>query len=73
MVRENRDAGSMPVGLMMKLAMHQQAMRNFSQLDDEQQKAVIRYVEDSQTGEEAKSRIESAVQNLEQGNRSFFG
>lgn len=73
MEKKKREAENMPIGLMMKLAMHQQAMRQFSQLDNDQQRAVIRYVEDSKTGDDAKSRIDSAVQNLEQGNHSFFG
>lgn len=73
MAKEDHGAENMPIGLMMSLAMHQDAMRNFSLLDDSQQKAVIRYVEDSKTGDDAKNRIESAVQNLEQGTSSFFG
>jgi uncharacterized protein YdeI (YjbR/CyaY-like superfamily) len=67
------DATDMPIGLMMSLAQHQNAMRNFALLDDEGQKSVIRYVEDSATGEEAKNRIQNAVKNLEQGNSGFLG
>lgn len=67
------DAAGMPIGLMMSLAQHQNAMKNFALLDDEGQKSVIRYVEDSVTGEEAKNRIQNAVQNLEQGNNGFLG
>lgn len=73
MGKKKRDAGEMPIGLMMSLAMHQDAMRNFSLLDDAKQKSVIRYVEDSQTGEEAKSRINNAVDNLDKGNTGFIG
>jgi uncharacterized protein YdeI (YjbR/CyaY-like superfamily) len=73
MGKSRSDAGNMPIGLMMSLAQHQQAMKNFSLLDDEQQKSILRYVEDSRTGEEARNRIENAVNNLEQGNNSFFG
>ena len=73
MGKSKSDAGNMPIGLMMSLAQHQDAMRNFSLLSDEEQRSVIRYVEDSRTGKEAKSRIDSAVQNLEAGNHSFFG
>ena len=66
------DAEQMPIGLMMSLAQHQQAMRNFSLLDDSRQKALIAYVESSVTGEDAKDRIRSAVENLETGNTGFF-
>ncbi|MVB11581.1 hypothetical protein CAFE_23010 [Caprobacter fermentans] len=73
MGKKNPDATDMPIGLMMSLAQHQNAMKTFGRLDDERQKSVIRYVEDSTTGEEAKSRIQNAVQNLDQGNTGFIG
>ncbi|WP_411678443.1 YdeI/OmpD-associated family protein [Caproicibacter sp.] len=73
MGKKNPDATDMPIGLMMSLAQHTNAMKTFGRLDDEQQKSVIRYVEDSTTGEEAKSRIQNAVQNLDQGDTGFIG
>jgi uncharacterized protein YdeI (YjbR/CyaY-like superfamily) len=63
----------MPIGLMMSLAQHEKAMETFGRLNDERQEAVLRYVKDSRTGEEAKSRIRNAVDQLEQGNAQFFG
>lgn len=71
--KNNKNAADMPIGLMMSLAMHRDAMRNFSLLNDEKQKSVIRYVEDSKTGAEAKNRINNAVDNLEKGNTGFIG
>lgn len=73
MKKKKSEATDMPIGLMMSLAQHQSAMKNFAMLNDAGQKSVIRYVEDSSTGEEAKSRIQSAVKNLEEGNSGFFG
>lgn len=73
MPKKKRDAGEMPIGLMMTLAMHPDAMRNFSALTDEKQSSVIRYVEDANTGAEARSRIGSAVDQLEQGSTGFLG
>lgn len=71
---ENKGLGAdMPIGLMMSLSQHQNAMKNFALLGDEEQKSVIRYVKDSVTGEEAKNRIQNAVSNLEQGNSGFLG
>ena len=64
---------NMPIGLMVSLTKHQNAMKQFSTLNDEQQQSVIQYVKNSATGEEAKSRIHQAVQNLEQGNIGFIG
>lgn len=72
MAKENREAENMPIGLMMKLAMHKDAMKNFSLLDDEKQKSVIRYVESSSTGSNAKERIETAVNSLDQGSTGFL-
>jgi uncharacterized protein YdeI (YjbR/CyaY-like superfamily) len=71
MSNKKSDAGDMPIGLLMSLAQHKKAMKNFSGLNSEQQKSVIRYIEDSQTGEEAQTRIQSAVDRLDQGNAKF--
>ncbi|MFU0833606.1 MAG: DUF305 domain-containing protein [Oscillospiraceae bacterium] len=73
MKKKESKAANMPVGLMVSLTKHQDAMKNFSMLDDEKQKLVIRYVKDSATGEEANRRIQSAVKNLERGDIGFLG
>mgnify|MGYP000891199584 CR=1 FL=1 len=73
MKKKKSDATEMPIGLMMSLAMNRKAMRNFSLLPDEKQKSVVRYIEASQTGAEAKNRIHTAVDSLEQGNTGFIG
>ncbi|HCW80975.1 MAG TPA: hypothetical protein DG942_07745 [Ruminococcaceae bacterium] len=70
---ESRSAAEMPIGLMMSLAMHPEAMHSFGQMDDEKQQSVIRYVENAKTGEEAKNRIYSAIKDLENGSTSFLG
>ncbi len=73
MENRKKSGGYMPIGLMMSLAQHQEAMRTFSLLDDAKQEAVLRYVKDSRTGQEAKDRIRSAVDQLEQGSTGFLG
>ena len=72
-MKKKKDGAEMPIGLMMSLAMNRKAMRNFSLLNDEKQKSVVRYIEDSKTGTEAKDRIRTAVDSLEQGNTGFIG
>jgi hypothetical protein len=62
----------MPIGLMMSLAMHRDAMNSFSRMDDEQQSAVIRFVQDASTGEDAKRRISEAVNRLDNGDTGPF-
>lgn len=69
---KERSADEMPVGLMMSLAMHGGAMRNFALLSGEQQRAVIRFVEEAATGEDAKRRVDSAVERLENGDTGPF-
>lgn len=73
MEKKKRDAGEMPIGLMMSLAMNPDAMRNFSTLTNEKQSSVIRYVEDANSGEEARNRITSAVDELGKGSTGFLG
>jgi hypothetical protein len=73
MGNKKSSADQMPIGLMMSLAQHRNAMKNFSLLNDEKQKSVIQYVENSQTGEDAKNRIRNAVDSLDEGNTGFLG
>jgi uncharacterized protein YdeI (YjbR/CyaY-like superfamily) len=73
MAKKKRDAEDMPIGLMMSLAMHPDAMRNFSSLTDEKQSSVIHFVEDATTGAEARTRITNAVDQLENGKTDFLG
>lgn len=72
MDNEKSGAKQMPIGLIMSLAQHNVAMENFSRMDDLKQKALVQYISDSSTGEEAKSRIKNAVQDLEENNTSFL-
>lgn len=72
MEEKKRRAEEMPIGLMMTLAMHSDAMQAFALLGDEQQESVIRFVEDAVSGDDAKRRIESAVERLENGSTGPF-
>jgi uncharacterized protein YdeI (YjbR/CyaY-like superfamily) len=70
---KKKDGTELPIGLMMSLAMNPDAMKNFSQLDDEKQSSVVRYIESANTGDEARTRIGNAVDELSKGNITFFG
>ena len=72
MADKKKKATEMPIGLMMSLAMNPDAMKNFSQLNDEKQSSVIRYIESADTGDEARTRIGNAVDELGKGNTGFF-
>ena len=68
MANKKRKDQDMPIGLMMSLAMNPDAMKNFSTLNDEKQSSVIRYIENASTGEDARTRIGNAVDELGKGN-----
>lgn len=57
----------LPVGLGMRLALDMKAMTNFSNLSDAKKQELIRYIEDSTSGEDAKNRVMEVVSNLHDG------
>lgn len=59
-----RPMEEMPVGLMMQMAHNTRAMDGFFSMDGARQQALLDYIRSSPTGEEAKSRIEHAVESL---------
>lgn len=59
----------LPVGLGMRLALDMKAMTNFANLPDEKKRELIDYIEGSETGEEAKTRVTEVVSSLH--NSSF--
>ncbi|MEG0324973.1 MAG: hypothetical protein RR324_09165 [Cellulosilyticaceae bacterium] len=61
---ERLEAPDMPLGLTMSLAEDLEAMQTFSNLSATAQAQIVNYIQDSTTGDEAKSRIENAVKNL---------
>jgi uncharacterized protein YdeI (YjbR/CyaY-like superfamily) len=61
---KNIDRDEMPIGLTMSLSQDMDAMNHYALLEKIQQKELVNYIQDSQTGEEAKSRIEQVVNRL---------
>ena len=61
----------MPLGLTMALAEDLEAMQTFSNLSTHEQSCVVNYIQGAMTGEEAKARIETAVDKLHK-HLSFF-
>lgn len=64
----------MPLGLMYAIAHDTRAMNGFFSLDTQQKNRMIRYIKDSRTGDEAKSRIEEIQGMLHQPDieRKYF-
>lgn len=56
----------LPVGLMMRIAQDARAMNGFFSMPHVEQQNMLDYIRSSSTGEEAKSRIESAIETLDQ-------
>lgn len=61
----------LPLGLMMQLGQDLGAMETFAGLDEGQKAQMIDYIRDSQSGSEAKERIEQVMDSLEQ-HQSLF-
>lgn len=59
------DPSSLPIGFGMSLAQHPNALSHFAQLTDQQKQQIVNEIQTSQTGGEAKARIETAIQRLE--------
>ncbi len=74
MNHEEETQMELPLGLMQAIAHDTRAMNGFFSLDTSQKNRIVRYVEDSRTGDEAKSRIEEIQGMLAQPDieRKFF-
>lgn len=60
----NSNVPDIPLGLGMELAQSPQAMDAFGRLTNEQKTQMIRHIQASTTGDEAKERITQAVNSL---------
>ncbi len=55
----------MPVGFVMSLAQNEKALNYYSTLANYEKENIKNYIKGARTGEEAKMRIETTIQNLE--------
>lgn len=62
-----RDINSLPEGLGFSLALDVTAMTNFVNLSDQTKEEVVKYIQRSDTGEEARERTKFVVQRLREG------
>ena len=62
----------MPIGFGMALYQNSSALHCFAALSQEQRNNIIKYIEDSKTGDDARKRIDNAVSNLNKRNLNFF-
>ena len=62
----------MPIGFGMELYQNSNALHCFAALSQEQRNGIIKYIESGKTGEDARKRIDNAVENLNHRNPNFF-
>jgi len=68
----NQGVPDIPMGLGMALFQDSAARDTFEHLSDAQKTKLIRYVQSSVTGDDAKNHIHTAVERLRDGDKSFF-
>lgn len=66
-VGKNPHGPDLPLGFGMSLAQHPKALDEYGRLSDGEKASVIAYIQDGNTGGEAKARIDKAVEQLENG------
>jgi hypothetical protein len=65
------DGIDLPLGFSMGLSLHPKAAETFGQMSTDEKRAAIQYVQSGVTGEDAKRRIASAIDQLALGQTSF--
>ncbi len=62
----------MPVGLALSLGMNEFAMEFYAELDNTTRENIKKYIQSSNSGAEAKSKINETVKNLEKHDLKFL-
>ena len=68
----NPNVPDMPLGFGMALFQDSKARNNYENLSDENKTNVIKYIQDSKSGNEAKNRIKTTILNLSENNNDFI-
>ena len=68
---KNPDGPDLPLGLGMRLAQEPSAMETFGKMSNGQKETMIKYLQSTNTGEEAESRMSEVVENLKNGQVMF--
>ena len=62
----------LPIGLAMSLGMNEFAMDFYAGLDDVTRNKIKTYIQNCSSGDEAKSKINTTIRNLEKHNLDFL-
>ena len=68
---KNPDGPDIPLGLGMQLAQSPKAMATFGRMTKAQKSGLIRQIQGAPTGDAAKTKVEGAISQLEQGETTF--
>ena len=68
----NEQENNMPVGFAMSLAQNEQALDYYSTLNTSMKNNIKLFIQNASTGDDAKSRIELAIENLSNQSTSFI-
>lgn len=66
-VGHNPEGPDIPLGFGMQLAQDPKAVETFGKMSKDEKRAVIKYVQDCRTGDEAKKHVAHAVNCLHEG------
>ncbi len=65
---KNNEKESLPIGFLMSLAQNKKALDSYSNLSNAEKERLNEYISSSITSDDAKSRIENIILNLENNN-----
>lgn len=66
-VGHNPEGPDIPLGFGMQLAQDPQAIETFGKMSKDEKRAIINYIQDCHTGDEAKEHVKHAVNCLHEG------
>ncbi len=68
----NPDMPDIPVGLGMNLMQDADAMNHFNSLSNQRKKDVIKYIQQSNSGDDARYRIKNAICHMHNNDTNFL-
>lgn len=63
----------LPIGFSMSVAQNENALNYFANLDANTKNKIVEYIQNSNTGDDAKLRINTTVDCLEKNSLDFLG
>ena len=64
--------GKLPIGFAFSIAQHDEALKYYGSLDKDTQTKITDYIQSSNTGDEAKQKIDTSINGLANQNTDFL-